>query len=49
MASLQALIVDSGLKEVAKYADAIGPWKDTIAPGSGFNQAINFTTDLIDR
>jgi hypothetical protein len=41
--------VNTGLDEVAKYADAIGPWKNTLAPGSGFNTKINYTTDLADR
>ena len=46
---VQALIVNTGLDEIAKYADAIGPWKETIAPGSGTNLPIIYTTNLVDR
>jgi glycerophosphoryl diester phosphodiesterase len=46
---VQALVVNTGLDEIAKYADAIGPWKQTIAPGSGTNLPIKFTTNLVDR
>lgn len=46
---MQALVVNSGLDEIVKYADAIGPWKQTIAPGSGTNLPIKFTTNLVDR
>ena len=46
---VQDLVVNTGLDEIAKYADAIGPWKETIAPGSGTNLPINYTTNLVDR
>ena len=46
---VQDLVVNTGLDEIAKYADAIGPWKETIAPGSGTNLSINYTTNLVDR
>ena len=46
---VQALVVNTGLDEIAKYADAIGPWKETLAPGSGTHLPIKFTTNLVDR
>jgi hypothetical protein len=46
---VQALIVNSGLNKIVKYADAIGPWKETLAPGSGTNLPIIYTTNLVDR
>ena len=41
--------MNTGLDEIAKYSDAIGPWKETIAPGSGTTLPINYTTNLVDR
>lgn len=43
----QELIVDKGLKNIATYADAIGPDKGSIVPLKG-GQA-TYTTDLIQR
>lgn len=39
--------MDSGLKEIAKYADAVGPDKGIIAPVTGGQ--IRYTTDFIKR
>jgi glycerophosphoryl diester phosphodiesterase len=41
------LITDSGLKEIASYADAVGPDKGIIVPTTGGN--IRFTTDFVER
>jgi glycerophosphoryl diester phosphodiesterase len=41
------LVIDSGLKEVAAYADGIGPDKGIIAPAPG--GIIRFTTDFVKR
>ena len=43
----QELITDSGLKEIATYADAVGPDKGIIVPVVGGN--IRFTTDFVER
>jgi glycerophosphoryl diester phosphodiesterase len=43
----QELITDSGLKEIASYADAVGPDKGIIVPTTG--GSIRFTTDFVER
>ena len=46
-ATLQELLIDAGLKEVAKYADALGPDKGSLVPLIG-GKAV-YTTDLATR
>jgi glycerophosphoryl diester phosphodiesterase len=46
-ACAQELVIDSGLKEVAAYADGIGPDKGILAPAPG--GIISFTTDFVKR
>jgi glycerophosphoryl diester phosphodiesterase len=46
-ACAQELVIDTGLKEVAAYADGIGPDKGIIAPAPG--GIIRFTTDFVKR
>ncbi len=42
------LLTDAGLKEVAIYADGIGPWKNTIYPQTA-EQELEEPTELITR
>lgn len=43
----QELLIDTGLQEVAKYADALGPDKGSLVPLVG-GKAV-YTTDLVTR